>query len=708
MIAQIKSKNIKHYLLVSILFIFIIQNIPLISAQVITQTQPEISDLELMLTVNISSKLDIINNDDIKELTINYSFYPKKDTNSEIITQEFNPDYAAKTVNENYVLLTLEKPKKDITYGSYTILNNKLFFPKIETKVKFPIPKDIIIEQQLDDYIKPSEFIDSDNPEIINIATSLAENEDDLYIVVFKLANWTLHNINYNLSTLTEDVTQPASWVLQNREGVCDELTNLFIAYARSLGIPARFVSGVAYTNSPLFPSNWGGHAWAEVYFPGYDWVPFDVTYKQLGWIDASHITMDKSYKSSSVKTQYQWSGYNLDNVKVSSNPLDYDVKVISKKGKLQNGLNYNLYPLKTDIGFGSYNIITLIIKNTNPYYVTEKINIIGTEDLEFLTPAEDYFLLRPYEKKVFNFIIKVPAKLDKNYIYTYPVQVYDSHNNSIQTIFNVSSTSQVYSLNEIKALLSSLTKDKTEKAKKTNINIDINCNIKNKININNTKNFSCKFTNIGNVNLKDVKLCYKDNCINKEIKISQETEAVFQLYNITTGSKEIIISATVTSINYTTSKTYYTEIIDNPKLEIKNISYPSKVSFKDMYNLTFTIVKSSYSNPEKVLIALPEFNQQFELNNFKDKQKVVIKLFAKELNEGQNNLTLEIKYFPENERQRHKENIITNPYNEYITKTTYIIELQKLTFIEKFEYWLIRLNKSLEHIFNKANNKLK
>ena len=52
-------------------------------------------------------------------------------------------------------------------------------------------------------------------------------------------------NVKYDITTSTEDVSQKSSWVLKNKIGVCDEITNLFISLNRASGIPARFVSGV-------------------------------------------------------------------------------------------------------------------------------------------------------------------------------------------------------------------------------------------------------------------------------------------------------------------------------------------------------------------------------------------------------------------------------------------------------------------------------
>lgn len=52
------------------------------------------------------------------------------------------------------------------------------------------------------------------------------------------------------------------------------DLTHAFIAAARSLGIPARYVSG--YVLSEDKAPQQSGHAWAEAYVAGLGWVGFD------------------------------------------------------------------------------------------------------------------------------------------------------------------------------------------------------------------------------------------------------------------------------------------------------------------------------------------------------------------------------------------------------------------------------------------------
>jgi transglutaminase-like putative cysteine protease len=61
------------------------------------------------------------------------------------------------------------------------------------------------------------------------------------------------------------------------RRGVCQDLTHIFIAAARQLGIPARYVGGHFYRVDGVTAQD-AGHAWAEAYVENFGWVGFDPT----------------------------------------------------------------------------------------------------------------------------------------------------------------------------------------------------------------------------------------------------------------------------------------------------------------------------------------------------------------------------------------------------------------------------------------------
>ena len=89
-----------------------------------------------------------------------------------------------------------------------------------------------------------------------------------------------------------EEGVQNSLTTLNNNEGSCRDLANLFIDIARSLGFAARFVSGYVYTED-VDDLSGTTHAWAEVLIPGAGWKGFDPTHGCL--VGAYHIAVSVS-----------------------------------------------------------------------------------------------------------------------------------------------------------------------------------------------------------------------------------------------------------------------------------------------------------------------------------------------------------------------------------------------------------------------------
>ncbi len=70
------------------------------------------------------------------------------------------------------------------------------------------------------------------------------------------------------------DVETTAETALTAGHGVCQDLTYVFVAAARLLDIPARYVSG--YLMMLDGEDQAASHAWAEAYVDGLGWVGFD------------------------------------------------------------------------------------------------------------------------------------------------------------------------------------------------------------------------------------------------------------------------------------------------------------------------------------------------------------------------------------------------------------------------------------------------
>jgi transglutaminase-like putative cysteine protease len=88
-----------------------------------------------------------------------------------------------------------------------------------------------------------------------------------------------MHRLNTEMvyDTNPTQTTTTAAETFKLRRGVCQDLAHIFIAAARSLGIPARYVGGHFRRNDGVV-SQEAGHAWAEAFIPDLGWVAFDPT----------------------------------------------------------------------------------------------------------------------------------------------------------------------------------------------------------------------------------------------------------------------------------------------------------------------------------------------------------------------------------------------------------------------------------------------
>jgi transglutaminase-like putative cysteine protease len=98
---------------------------------------------------------------------------------------------------------------------------------------------------------------------------------------------------------LNLDRKQPATPIAEaftQRSGVSQDLTHLFIACARTLKIPARYVSGLIY--QPDSHDGSASHTWAETYAEGLGWVAFDPVLKICPTVNHIRVAAGLDYLS--------------------------------------------------------------------------------------------------------------------------------------------------------------------------------------------------------------------------------------------------------------------------------------------------------------------------------------------------------------------------------------------------------------------------
>jgi transglutaminase-like putative cysteine protease len=122
-----------------------------------------------------------------------------------------------------------------------------------------------------------------------------ATTGDDVVGIVLALHRFVHTSLEYTpgATYIGVDVNE----VLADARGVCQDYAHLAVALCRSIGIPARYVSGYFFAASEASGADVDGdvvevqtHAWFEAAIPGFGWLALDPTNAQQ--VGLRHITI--------------------------------------------------------------------------------------------------------------------------------------------------------------------------------------------------------------------------------------------------------------------------------------------------------------------------------------------------------------------------------------------------------------------------------
>lgn len=117
---------------------------------------------------------------------------------------------------------------------------------------------------------------------VAETAASVTEGSATTYDAMRTLQDWFRGNFEYSLEVPSGHGTSAIEAFLRQRVGYCEQFAGTFAAMARSLGIPARvavgFTPGLVQPDGTYSVLGKNAHAWPEVWFDGFGWVPFEPT----------------------------------------------------------------------------------------------------------------------------------------------------------------------------------------------------------------------------------------------------------------------------------------------------------------------------------------------------------------------------------------------------------------------------------------------
>jgi transglutaminase-like putative cysteine protease len=517
-----------------------------------------------------------------------------------------------------------------LKYGYTAMVETANNAPHVAAKIPFPVK----VSAGFEKYLKPTQNVDSNDAKVLGQAHLLAQGEDDMFLLVSKLAMWTKNNVAYNLSTLTAEVSQPASWVLENRYGVCDEITSLFIAMLRALKIPARFISGLAFTNSPEFPLGWGAHGWAEVYFPGVGWVPFDPTFGEYGWVDPGHIKLKESFDPQEPTTVFNWKARDVN---VNVQDLKLNAQKLEQSGSVPLELKVTAASMRPRVGFGSYNGIVLDVENLADYYVGADFTLARVTDMEIIGGESKQIALPPHSRGRLFWKVRVKDNLDSNFQYELPIHIYTIRNDTIDSAFAVGKWDIVFSQGDIDSEISKLSATQHDL-------LQLACALKDDMIWDDAGRVDCLVQNRGDAQLP-VTVCF-ERCQDAVVPAKANLPVSFDVAMPKPGPREIKISAKSGSLEKNAVLTLIR--LEEPSILIKDVALPASVEYGETFTLLFTLSRESVSLPENVTVQVDGggANALVEVGDLLIDQEVHVNIRSDQLYSGSPTFDIKVTYY--------------------------------------------------------------
>lgn len=148
--------------------------------------------------------------------------------------------------------------------------------PDLETSPTWEEVTRLFCDPVSPDVVAPYEFV-FDSPQV-RVSLELADYARESFGKGAPLLAGAKHLMgrifkDFKFDPKATTVATPLEEVLEKRRGVCQDFAHLGIACLRSLGLPARYVSGYLRTHPPEGGERFAGadasHAWFSVFTPG-------------------------------------------------------------------------------------------------------------------------------------------------------------------------------------------------------------------------------------------------------------------------------------------------------------------------------------------------------------------------------------------------------------------------------------------------------
>lgn len=229
-----------------------------------------------------------------------FMIIPETNDSQEVLSDRFT--------NSHYI--PVENSVNGYGFKTYRIRYRKSSFEEIEFHAEFQLIKEVenVFEKLADLSIEEEstklnslEFkADNDvflrQTELTSLPKETAFQFDQnlsLFQNLQNLNKWIFDEFTFKANVTSVDTNLED--ILKLKQGVCQDFTHLFIAIAKSRGIPSRYVSGYLHQGNGYFGDS-QMHAWAECCLPESGWIGFDPTNNLIAAENHIKVAHGKDY----------------------------------------------------------------------------------------------------------------------------------------------------------------------------------------------------------------------------------------------------------------------------------------------------------------------------------------------------------------------------------------------------------------------------
>lgn len=217
-------------------------------------------------------------------------------------TLEINPHPGVMQTHADYfgnamTFVTVEGPHRSLVITSRSRVEINAVAPKPEKTPAWEKVRELCHAEEPNESLAAREFIFPSphikrNPDFTAYAQPSFAADRPILDAVLDLTGRIYREFKFDAKATT--IATPLDEVLKSRRGVCQDFAHLEIACLRSMGLPARYVSGYLETDPPPGKPRMAGadasHAWISFYCPESDWIDVDPTNNVLP--SNRHITV--------------------------------------------------------------------------------------------------------------------------------------------------------------------------------------------------------------------------------------------------------------------------------------------------------------------------------------------------------------------------------------------------------------------------------